>query len=385
MKVRCGLGLRNQQALDTLNCGSLPWAAVSAKLAALLAFLIFVCPPTLAQVGETPMTFDYEANGGNCAGCEWINASGEIVPGTTDRFEEEFGVEGTCPVTIELSSSGGSLLEAIKLGRAIRQRGCRTSVGEAGCYSACAYAFLGGKIRWAMEGELGIHQHYREDAVAEPLRKSLTAIDLSASQMLTGLLVAYVIEMGVDARLVTIASLVAPSEELYALTRRDLEDLKVVTDVPVSRAEWKLLPMRDGLIARNVQKQSEWDEVQTFEISCSAATGMRALQIAIPLGTLEDRVKGEIDYWRVPVILSTTGFKVAIKEPTFAFSGPANDRLMTITIPIDQLLARVLNAGGNVDWSRDASRASERFFRGWFDVTGLEPFADVVFRNCTHE
>jgi hypothetical protein len=63
-------------------------------------------------------------NGGNCLGCEWIRASGEITETTADALEtllKEFH-HALPNHTVLLDSPGGSLIGAIKLGEAIRKQ-----------------------------------------------------------------------------------------------------------------------------------------------------------------------------------------------------------------------------------------------------------------------
>jgi hypothetical protein len=84
-------------------------------------------------------------------------ATGEIVPGDAQRFVQTVaGVPKTndasdAPdVTVALASPGGNLFEGIRLGQAIRAASIPTLVmSDKTCASACAIAFLGGKIQGA--------------------------------------------------------------------------------------------------------------------------------------------------------------------------------------------------------------------------------------------
>jgi TPR repeat protein len=111
---------------------------------------------------DAPMQFTMAANGGNCARCEWINATGVIDSDTPSRFQKYVDDEktkwGFVDQLVVLNSPGGDLWAAIKLGRLLRQHGMTTEVGEtyrpagskfeqlrAGvCASACAYSYFGG-------------------------------------------------------------------------------------------------------------------------------------------------------------------------------------------------------------------------------------------------
>jgi hypothetical protein len=88
-------------------------------------------------------------------------ATGEIVPGDAQRFVQT--VAGVSIVSgfpnapdvpevtaVALSSPGGNLFEGIRLGQAIRAASIPTLVmSDKTCASACAIAFLGGKIQGA--------------------------------------------------------------------------------------------------------------------------------------------------------------------------------------------------------------------------------------------
>lgn len=58
-----------------------------------------------------------------------------------------------------LSSFGGTVESGMQLGRLIRKRGLNTYNIHA-CYSACNYAFAGGRVRYLVEGsKSGFHSH----------------------------------------------------------------------------------------------------------------------------------------------------------------------------------------------------------------------------------
>jgi hypothetical protein len=141
------------------------------------------------------------------------------------------------------------LLAGIKLGEMIRRAGLITGVGKTVgeqssfdadtvessdyeprkglCASACVYAFIGGTKRFASKSKIGIHQFYDSRAVNEPLAKTASSVDRSTDQLLAGLLLEFVIRMGVDPRLVSLASSVAPWEEMKWLNASEMIDLKI--------------------------------------------------------------------------------------------------------------------------------------------------------------
>jgi hypothetical protein len=75
-----------------------------------------------------------------------VLATGEIAAGDADRLSAYLA---SLPIkkntAIYLSSTGGDLHEAMRLGGLFRQKGIKTVVeGNSDCVSACAFAFLGG-------------------------------------------------------------------------------------------------------------------------------------------------------------------------------------------------------------------------------------------------
>jgi hypothetical protein len=196
------------------------------------------------------------SNGGSCFGCEWLELSGEI-PSDAGEILQKYVTDHSLSgihFNAVFNSPGGSLLGGIRLGRAIRALAIETSVGkttldssipghstyktEKGiCFSSCAYAFLGGMSRIANAGEYGVHQFYTDSLLKNPDGKVFSPVDFSAQQTVTGLLLSYVIEMGVDAGLVVQANKTDPTD-MYLLTDKELIDLRVSFD-PKRYGSWK--------------------------------------------------------------------------------------------------------------------------------------------------
>lgn len=92
---------------------------------AIFTLIILTALPALAE----PMTFRRGWSGGNCNGCEWIAAQGEIMPDTPARFREYIAENGK-PYYITLHSLGGDLGAGIELGQTIRKHGATTMIGR---------------------------------------------------------------------------------------------------------------------------------------------------------------------------------------------------------------------------------------------------------------
>lgn len=131
-----------------------------------------------------------------------IFAEGPIDEGATERLRHFVRSRNIEWAVVYLDSPGGSLLEALQLGRAIRELRFDTRVGSysdapsaepsATCASACTYAFAGGHNRFFSEygGRLGIHQFYdAADNVG----------DIGDTQVVSAVLISYLQEMGINA------------------------------------------------------------------------------------------------------------------------------------------------------------------------------------------
>lgn len=204
---------------------------------------------------QTPMTFFMETDPKERwiaktvrGGVEDIFAKGDITEGTTDRLIAFIRANKVEAAKIHFNSPGGSLAEGMRLGRAIRRLQFYTTIGVYNptynegedaasiCASACAYAFAGGTSRFltAYTGRLGVHQFYTDSA---------DSLSGEAAQQVSGLIVAYLDEMGIDAKAFTIST-IADRNGMIWLTPDDALKLRFAnngSDVPV--AEIKLAGM----------------------------------------------------------------------------------------------------------------------------------------------
>src|SRR3954467_3533894 len=100
-----------------------------------------------------PMTFELVGGGR-------LMATGTITPGISEAFAAEVGKRGDYIKTVVLNSPGGSVTDALAMGRLIREKKFATEV-EAGryCASSCPLVFAGGIERRAGEAAIiGVHQ-----------------------------------------------------------------------------------------------------------------------------------------------------------------------------------------------------------------------------------
>lgn len=201
-----------------------------------------------------------------------VYAEGVITPGTTERFKAFLKAKKLIPGgKVMLDSPGGSLVEGMKLGQAIREAGFSTDIGKRGpkqvdnsitpdvldmmkrmgadpnppktlpgaCLSACSLAYLGGEFRYVTPDDsvYGVHRFSTPTAITDPLDNA---------QILSGVVVSYIKQMGVEPQLFTAMTMASPSE-IIVIPTKDLIELKVVTGSSL-KDEWVLKSIPQGMI-----------------------------------------------------------------------------------------------------------------------------------------
>ena len=242
----------------------------------LLAILLAWC---LVPASAASMKFENISTGGNHC-CWWIQADGEIVANTPEAFETFYRSLKYPPGAIRLNSLGGNLTAGIALGEKIRALGLSTEVGSTQgnaektqgiCASACAYAFLGGKARVLEDSaRLGFHRFYSPLAVDNAKAKLFSGEDLDNTQKLLALLLLYTISMGVDARIVVLAT-TAGHDEVYWVTQKDAQELRIAF-TPMGYKPWRIETYRGGALAVSDSN----DGLRSIVAGCSARGGRYA-------------------------------------------------------------------------------------------------------------
>lgn len=127
--------------------------------------------------------------------------------------------------TIVLHSPGGSVSDALEIGRAIRDAGKRTELRASDvCLSACPYMLAGGTERAvATGGRVGIHQHYFGENTLLPAFLAVQGIQRGQAEVMR-----YLDDMGVDP-MVIVPGLVTPPQSIYILTPEELSDSGMVS------------------------------------------------------------------------------------------------------------------------------------------------------------
>jgi hypothetical protein len=329
----------------------------------------------------------YTGNGGNCNGCEWIAIDGKIPPDAGELFRQyvkKHNFIGT-PLFVTFNSNGGSLAGAIRLGRVIRASGLQTSIGKTvpegrwhttikgRCYSACAYAFLGGVSRLVEPGEYGVHQFFTDALLKDPNGRVFSPVDFSLQQTVTGLLLSYVMEMGVSANLVIEANNTPPTE-MNLLTKKQLTDYRVTFE-PKLYSDWKLEAFRKGIVAYSRSQ----DEKNQMSIFC-VASGRGELLI-----TYFDPVGGQ-DNFRMAFgkIEKFALLKRDIRRSSIRLEVRPNG--IGLHVPLTAELITDLENNKDPYGSFSVHPDEPRVFYGYvyerISLNGLGPGVRLVRRNC---
>lgn len=157
-----------------------------------------------------------------------MTVEGAIGPGDSVRFRDALAraeATGDAPVAISLHSPGGSLQDALAIGRAIRAAGLSTLVpAGAICFSACPTVLFGGvERRVSRKAWIGMHQSYLADVSFVTTRRAVADV-----QSLQGEIIAFAREGGVDPA-VHVHALTTPPEEMYVLVEAELTEYRAAT------------------------------------------------------------------------------------------------------------------------------------------------------------
>jgi hypothetical protein len=254
-------------------------------LAVLIAAVILACGPAAAAPPkkaappvEPPMQVLVVRSAH--PGCEpqcpqWIAAQGRIVIGTAGQFRKVLGRLGERRLTVLIDSGGGSVNDALAIGRLIRAKGLRVAItktafsdcapddgacrkAKAGrelrglaqaryskCASSCAFILAGGTERLVGPGTgVGLHQ------ISMTLRRYLvltrrtfgvpveTQKTLVSERTVTGghaqtrdtyaKIRQFFAEMGIGEGVMTII-MSTPNSDIHWLTRKELEATRLAT------------------------------------------------------------------------------------------------------------------------------------------------------------
>src|SRR5260370_6138131 len=166
-----------------------------------------------------PMTFELVSGGK-------LMATGTITPGSSQSFAAEVGRRGDYVKTVVLNSPGGSVTEALAMGRLIRESKFATEV-ESGkyCASSCPLVFAGGVERRAGDGaEIGVHQVAAIHSAANGPPRD----EMSVAQNISARCQRHLGDMGVSLQ-VWVHAMETPHDRLFVFRPDELKSLNLLT------------------------------------------------------------------------------------------------------------------------------------------------------------
>jgi hypothetical protein len=169
-----------------------------------------------------PMTFELVGGGK-------LMATGTITPGISASFAAEVGKRSDYIKTVVLNSPGGSITDALAMGRLIRENKFATEV-EAGkyCASSCPLVFAGGIERRAGDrATIGVHQVAALHSAANGPRRD----EMSVAQNIAARCQRYLADMGVSLQ-VWVHAMETPHDRLFVFKPDELKSLKLATVAP---------------------------------------------------------------------------------------------------------------------------------------------------------
>lgn len=174
-------------------------------------------PPAGGAMAK-PMTFELVAGGR-------LMASGTITPGISEAFAAEIAKRGDYVRTVVLNSPGGSVADALAMGRLIRERNFATEI-EAGqyCASSCPLVFAGGvERRTGDKAVIGVHQVAAMGSAGGPPRD-----EMNVAQNISARCQRYLADMGVNLQ-VWVHAMETPHDKLFVFKPDELKSLNLVT------------------------------------------------------------------------------------------------------------------------------------------------------------
>jgi hypothetical protein len=154
-----------------------------------------------------------------------ITLTGQIAPGDAARFADFLTTVDPAPTQAFLNSPGGSVQDALAMGRQIRSLGIGARMTATDiCLSACPYLLAAGTTRTVEDGALvGVHQHYFGKNTALPAFMAVEDIQRGQGEVME-----YLSDMDIDP-LIMRHALLTPPDEIYLLTPDEMQTYNLTT------------------------------------------------------------------------------------------------------------------------------------------------------------
>lgn len=188
-------------------------------------------PPADGAMGK-PMTFELVGGGR-------LMATGTITPGISEAFAAEIGKRGDYVKTVVLNSPGGSVADALAMGRLIRERKFSTEI-EPGkyCASSCPLVFAGGvERRVGDKAVVGVHQ-----VAAIGSAGGLPRDEMNVAQNISARCQRYLADMGVNLQ-VWVHAMETPHDKLFVFKPDELKSLNLATTAAAAPSATAPRPM----------------------------------------------------------------------------------------------------------------------------------------------
>ncbi len=193
-------GLSVEAMVERANALTIAALADPAARSSLQRLARNACERLATLTGTPPGLVRFEPSGK--VGSTWLVVNGEIQDGFADQVIDRLRAERA--VGLLISSPGGSLYEARRLGRYLRENGLRVGVRDI-CTSACVDVLAGGIERYVTRrAKLGIHQSRVPQHLSSHEGGQLSVVAAAL----------YLREMGIDDT-VALAAASVPNDSMY--------------------------------------------------------------------------------------------------------------------------------------------------------------------------
>lgn len=264
---------------------------MTARLIVATLLVYFYFAP--AAAGAAEFTIDPVLNDGRIT--QAIAMEGRIEPGDFDRFEAAVRRAGPTYNRLYLASKGGDLVEAIRIGRLVRELRYETiapaletgidhtfvklkNSGNQRCLSACFFVFVAGVERSGFV--LGIHRPYLSD---EDYRSIEADLAIKTHRNIERTVSAYMREMSVSNKFVE-AMLSVPPDMIEFLSLRDAQSLT------------GYVPEIEGWIEAQCPKMTPTEERAWRQLTYQSASGQTLSAVdEIAFSNLRDR---QVQIWQ---------------------------------------------------------------------------------------
>ena len=236
----------------------------------------------------------------DCRG--WVSAIGVVDADSVKAFEDLARDHDLRGATVVLDSGGGSVLDAITLGRRFRTLEMSTAVGtavkmppsagvpahtgivpNAYCESMCVFLLLSGVHRYAPpEARVRVHQIWMGDRAEDARAANYSADDVTIIERDIGRLAHYTFDMGGSGELLGMALSVPPWDPLRELSDGELRRTNVVNTDLLSDVLPGAIVAPLPAVALSVPKSQARVTVETSRTAeAKAPTGGASLDVEV--------------------------------------------------------------------------------------------------------